>query len=265
MLAIIKGAGDLATGVAVRLKNSGFDIIMTEISEPTTVRRTVAFSTAVYLGQTIVDSVMCNLAKNAEHAVSIINEGSVAVIVDEDADIIKKLKPRIVIDAIIAKKNTGLSINDAPIVIALGPGFTAGEDCHAVIETKRGHYLGRVIYDGSAMPNTGVPGDVGGYTTERILRAPSDGVFIPYISIGRRVTAGGIIAKVNDEPIIAEIDGIVRGMLQKGTRVTKGMKCGDIDPRCEEAHCFSVSDKARSIGGGVLESILHLLGGVNNV
>lgn len=258
MIVLIKGAGDLATGVAHRLKKCGFDIIMTEISEPTTVRRTVAFSQAVYDNNVEVEDIKATLVSEVEEAKKVTKQGNIAVIVDEKAEIIKELKPDVVVDAIIAKENLGTNIDDAPIVIALGPGFMAGIDCHCVIETQRGHYLGKAIYNGSAIPNSGVPGDIGGYTNERIIRATSDGKILPVSKIGDYVKKGDIVAYVDRIPISAEISGIVRGMLQKDVSVFRGMKSGDIDPRCEKNHCFTISDKARSIGGGVLEAILYL-------
>lgn len=258
MLVLIKGAGDLATGVAHRLRKCGFDIVMTEIEKPTTVRRTVAFSQAVFDKTTEVEGIRGSLAKNIDNIKDIIKNGEVAVIVDENAEIVKELKPDVVVDAIIAKKNLGTNINDAPIVIALGPGFTASVDCHCVVETKRGHYLGKAIYEGSAIPDTGVPGDIGGYTTERIIRATDDGSIVPIVHIGDYVEKGQTVAYVNDKKVLTEINGIVRGMLQEDIKVFKGMKSGDIDPRCEKEHCFTISDKARSIGGGVLEGILYL-------
>ena len=258
MIVLIKGAGDLATGVACRLRNCGFDIVMTDIIQPTTVRRTVAFSQAVYDKEVEVEGIKGVLVSGIEEAKKAIKEGNIAVIVDEKAEIIKDLKPNVVVDAIIAKENIGTKITDAPIVIALGPGFIAGVDCHCVVETKRGHYLGKAIYDGSAIPNTGVPGDIGGYTTERIIRSSCDGKISPVSKIGDYVEKGDIVAYVDGKPIFAEMNGIVRGMLQKDVNVFKGMKSGDIDPRCEKNHCFTVSDKARSIGGGVLEAILYL-------
>lgn len=258
MLVLIKGAGDLATGVAHRLRKCGFDIVMTEIEKPTTVRRTVAFSQAVFDKTTEVEGIRGSLAKNIDNIKDITKKGEVAVIVDENAEVVKDLKPDVVVDAIIAKKNLGTSINDAPIVIALGPGFTASVDCNCVVETKRGHYLGKAIYEGSAIPDTGVPGDIGGYTTERIIRATDDGNIVPIVHIGDYVEKGQTVAYVNDKKVLAEINGIVRGMLQKDIKVFKGMKSGDIDPRCEKEHCFTISDKARSIGGGVLEGILYL-------
>lgn len=258
MLVLIKGAGDLATGVAHRLRKCGFDIVMTEIEKPTTVRRTVAFSQAVFDKTTEVEGIRGSLAKNMDEIKDILKNGEVAVIVDENAEIVKNLKPDVVVDAIIAKKNLGTNINDAPIVIALGPGFTASVDCHCVVETKRGHYLGKAIYEGSAIPDTGVPGDIGGYTTERIIRATDDGSIVPIVHIGDYVEKGQTVAYVNDKKVLAEINGIVRGMLQEDIKVFRGMKSGDIDPRCEKEHCFTISDKARSIGGGVLEGILYL-------
>ncbi|MFT8347955.1 selenium-dependent molybdenum cofactor biosynthesis protein YqeB [Clostridium saccharoperbutylacetonicum] len=258
MIVLIKGAGDLATGVAHRLRKCGFDIIMTEISEPTTVRRTVAFSQAVYDKYTEVEGIKAILVSEIEEAKNVIREGHIAVMIDEKAKIIKDIKPEVVVDAIVGKRNLGTNINDAPIVIALGPGFTVGVDCHCIIETQRGHYLGKAIYSGNAIPNSGVPGNIGGYTKERIIKATTNGKILPISKIGQYVEKGSIVAYVDGVPILAEISGIVRGMLQKNITVFKGMKSGDIDPRCEKNHCFTISDKARSIGGGVLEGILYL-------
>lgn len=261
MLVVIKGAGDLASGVAVRLFAAGFRVVMTDLPCPTTIRRTVAFSPAVTAGASEVEGIRGVFARDAQTALSLLREGCIPVLADPNADCIGILKPRVVVDAILAKRNTQTRLSDAPIVVALGPGFCAGEDCHAVVETQRGHFLGRVYYAGGAIPNTGVPGDIGGYTAERILRAPCAGVFEPLAQIGAQVSAGDVVARVDGVPIRAQIGGMVRGMLPAGIRVWQGMKSGDIDPRCEKSHCFSVSDKARSIGGGVLESILHLSGG----
>lgn len=260
MVIVVKGAGDLATGIAHRLKRCGFDILMTEITNPTMVRRTVSFSQAIYDNETVVEGIKAVLVKSVYEAKKVFNEGNIAVIVDEESECIKELNPDVVVDSIIAKKNIGTKISDAKIVIAVGPGFTANVDCHAVVETKRGHYLGKVIFDGEAIPNTGVPGDIGGYTTERIIRASDNGIIKPIVRIGDYVNKGDVVAYVNETPIYAEISGIVRGMLQDGLNVYKGMKSGDIDPRCEASHCFTISDKARAIGGGVLEAILCLRG-----
>lgn len=256
MKVLIKGAGDLATGIAIRLIKAGYDVLMTEISIPTTVRRTVSFSRTVYDKQAEVEGVRAILVQNADEIEKIQRDGWVPVIVDEKAFIREAYEPEVIVDAIIAKENLGTTIEEAPLVIGVGPGFEAGKDCHAVIETKRGHYLGKVIREGSAIPNTGIPGDIGGFTTERIIRATANGDFKPVAEIGENVEKDQVVAYSGEEPIHAQMSGIVRGMLQPGIKVWKGMKCGDIDARCELNHCFTVSDKARSIGGGVLEAIV---------
>ncbi|MCD8036338.1 MAG: EF2563 family selenium-dependent molybdenum hydroxylase system protein [Clostridiales bacterium] len=258
MLALIKGAGDIASGIALRLKHAKFDIVMTDIERPTSIRRTVCFSEAIVNGSAVVEDVKAERANNVDEIYDIISRGNIAVIADEKAECRSIIKPDFVIDAILAKKNLGTAITDAPVVIAAGPGFTAGVDCHAVVETQRGHYLGRVILKGSAAPNTGVPGNIGGYTTERIIRAVKDGIFRPVCEIGDVVKAGQIVAYVDDEPVKCQIGGVLRGILPKDTPVHKGMKSGDVDPRCKREHCFCVSDKALAVGGGVLEAMLAL-------
>jgi xanthine dehydrogenase accessory factor len=254
-LIIIKGAGDLATGIAYRLFRSGFAVVMTELPQPMVIRRTVAFAEAIFSQRTVVEDVVAVKAELAD-VLAVIERGEIPVVVDPQGILVKELKPFALVDGILAKKNIGTKITDAPIVIGVGPGFTAGEDVHAVVESKRGHYLGRVIDKGAAAPNTGIPGDIGGYTKERIVRAPCAGKFIGVRKIGDQVMAGEIVAYVADQPVFAEITGILRGLLHDELMVPAGMKIGDIDPRCVVAHCFSISDKARSIGGGVLEAIL---------
>ena len=258
MMILIKGAGDLASGVAVRLSHCGFPIVMTDLAHPTSIRRTVCFSEAILNGTAEVEDVSAEFASSPDRVNPILAGGKIAVLADPDAACIPALKPDVVIDAILAKRNLATQITDAPIVIALGPGFTAGVDCHAVIETMRGHDLGRVILNGSAEPNTGIPGNIGGFTTERVLRSPKDGVFREIRRIGDCVSKGERVAETDGEPITASIDGVIRGLLPTGTPVTKGMKCGDVDPRGIVSHCATVSDKARAIGGGVLEAILYL-------
>lgn len=257
MLVLIKGAGDLASGVAVRLHRAGFRVVMTEIGQPTAVRRTVAFCQCVYDGVTQVESITARLAGSVEESEKIMANGEIPVLIDPACKARETLCPAFFVDAVLAKVNTGTSLTDAPVVLALGPGFTAGVDCHGVIETKRGHDLGRLITEGAAIPNTGVPGNIGGYTTQRIIRAPADGVFEPLAAIGQQVEEGQAVARVSGEIVTAQLTGVVRGMLQAGLPVTRAMKAGDIDPRCEVAHCFTVSDKARAIGGGVLEGMLY--------
>lgn len=258
MKVLIRGAGDLASGIACRLHQCGFSIVMTDLAVPTAVRRTVAFSRAVYEQTAEIEASTAVLCRTIGEVESALRQDQIAVMVDPEAEIQKIWKPDVVVDAILAKRNLGTSMQDAPVVIGVGPGFTAGEDCHCVIETKRGHYLGRCIYRGSAIPNSGVPGNIGGYTTERLLRAPCAGVFEPAVSIGDLVQNGDVCGTVNGVPMRSQIPGVVRGLLQRGVMVTEGMKSGDVDPRCEPEHCHTVSDKARAIGGGVLEAILHL-------
>ena len=256
MLVVIRGAGDLASGVAVRLRHAGFDIVMLDIAEPTTVRRTVAFSEAIRLGSMTVEDVQARLVSSPAEARTCVKQGSIAVLVDPTAACVPRLQPQVLVDAIIAKRNLGTCITDAPLVIGVGPGFTAGRDCHAVVETKRGHDLGRVLWKGSAAPNTGVPGDIAGHGADRVLRAPAAGAFEPVLSIGDAVHAGDVAATVAGVPLRCTIDGILRGLLAPGVEVAPGMKAGDIDPRDVRDHCWTVSDKARAIGGGVLEAIL---------
>ncbi len=257
MLAVIKGAGDIATGIALRLHRANLRIVMTEIDAPTAIRRTVCFSEAVYKGESVVESVKAVLCDNVNKIDDVLQNNNIAVIVDEKAHCVRELKPDFVIDAILAKKNLGTDIDDASVVIGVGPGFTAGNDCHAVVETKRGHYLGRVYYEGSALENTGIPGDIDGHSADRIIRSPEYGVFNPIYEIGDEVKKGDVVACVDSTPIVCNVSGIIRGMLPKGTLVSTNMKSGDIDPRCEKEHCYTVSDKALAVGGGVLEACLH--------
>ena len=256
MLVVIKGAGDLASGIAVRLKHCGFSIVMTDLEKPTSIRRTVCFSEAIKEGTYRVEDVTARLAASVDEIPNILAQGEIAVLVDPKAECVAALQPDAVVDAIIAKKNLGTTMGDAPIVVGVGPGFSAGTDCHLVVETQRGHNLGRVITHGPAAPNSGIPGNISGFTTERILRAPTDGTFTEIHHIGDTVEKGEIVATVDGEPIIAAIKGTIRGLLPTGTIVPKGMKSGDIDPRCVFENCYTVSDKARAVGGGVLEAIL---------
>lgn len=256
MLVVIKGAGDLATAIALRLYRAGFRVVMTEIDVPTTVRRTVAFSQAVYENKALVEDIEGVLVNSPKQALEV-SKDRVAILIDPQAECIRVLKPDIVVDAIIAKKNIGTSIEDANLVVGVGPGFTPGVDCHAVVETQRGHYLGRVYTDRPAQANTGVPGLIGGHSVDRIIRTGHSGSFKPKVEIGTQVKRGDIVGVVttslNEEPVFALIDGVVRGLLQEGVPVFCGMKAGDVDPRCEPKHCLTVSDKGSAIGGGVLE------------
>ena len=260
MLVIIRGAGDIATGIALRLKRARMSVVMTDIPAPTAIRRTVAFSQAIVLGETRVEDVTARRADTPAEALALLKEGVVPVLPDPEGGCIPALRPDAVVDAILAKKNLGTRITDAQAVIGVGPGFTAGADCHAVVETMRGHTLGRVYYQGSALPNTGVPGLIGGFAGERVLRAPADGVFHQLLDIGAQVKLGDVAATVDGVPMTCTLDGVLRGILLEGTPVHKGMKAGDIDPRCRVEHCYTASDKALAVGGGVLEAVLHLTG-----
>ena len=235
---------------------------MCDLAVPTSIRRTVCFSEAIRLGETRVEGVRGVLCADAASARAAAAAGNVAVLVDPEAACVRELAPDALVDAILAKRNLGTTRDMAPVVIGVGPGFTAREDCDAAVETMRGHYLGRVYYEGSPIPNTAVPGLIGGYAGERVMRASADGVFEPCVEIGAQVTAGDVCATVAGEPMRATIDGVVRGLLQAGVPVRKGMKCGDVDPRCHPEYIESASDKALAVGGGVLEAILALSGAV---
>ena len=261
MLTLIRGAGDLASGIALRLWRAGFDVVMTEIERPTTIRRTVAFSEAVLCGETAVENVTAKRADSAGHARDLLADGVLPVLVDPTGACRAELCPDALVDAILAKRNTGTTMHDAPVVVGVGPGFTAGVDCHAVVETMRGHTLGRVIYDGAALPNTNVPGLIGGFAGERVLRAPADGFFEGTRRIGDTVAAGEVVGYVAGQPMRCTIGGVLRGLLADGVPVRKDMKAGDVDPRGEVSYCRTSSDKALAVGGGVLEAILCLAGG----
>lgn len=264
MLVVIRGGGDLATGTALRLYRAGMEVVVCETAVPTSIRRTVCFSEAVRLGETEVEGVTARLAALPDLP-DLLGRGIVPVLADPEGACIPALAPDAVVDAIIAKRNLGTRMDMAPVVVAAGPGFTAGLDCHAVVETMRGHYLGRVVYDGSALPNTGVPGLIGGKSGERVLRAPADGIFQGVRRIGEQVREGDTAGYVDGIPMRCTAGGTLRGLLADGVPVTKGMKCGDVDPRCEPDHCRCVSDKALAVGGGVLEAILHFSGALEAI
>ena len=256
MRVLIRGAGDLASGIALRLFHAKMEVIMTDLPRPTAIRRTVCFSQAILFGTMTVEDVTAVFAKTSEAAVSILKEKKIPVLADSEAACIAALRPDVVVDAILAKRNLGTKITDAPCVIGVGPGFTAGVDCHACVETMRGHTLGRVITEGSPIPNTNIPGLIGGFAGERVLRAPADGIFRQRLEIGDMVEQNEIAGYVGTEPMRCQISGVLRGLLADGTPVHRGMKAGDVDPRGEISYCKLVSDKALAIGGGVLEAIL---------
>ncbi len=254
-LVVVRGAGDLATGVICRLHKAGYRVLALEIDQPTTIRRTVAFSEAMYTQSVTLEGVICRKAASEREAKSIMDHGEVALLCDPTGDSIASMRAAVVVDAIIAKRNLGTHIAMAPFVVALGPGFTAGVDCHCVVETMRGHNLGRIITQGTATPNTGVPGLIEGYGRERVIHSPAAGVFQSERRIGDFVNKGDVLAHVGQTSVIATLDGVLRGLLRNGLQVSEGFKIADIDPRAELSHCLSISDKARALGGAVLEAV----------
>ncbi len=253
---LLKGAGDLGTGVAWRLHKVGFPVVITELAQPLVVRHTVAFASAVYDGEITVESVTARRAESFDQARTLLNAGVIPVLIDPATRAHDFFAPRVLVDAVMAKRNTGTRITDAPLVVALGPGFTPKVDCHAVVETQRGHTLGRVYWDRAAAENTGVPGEIGGKSGERVLRAPKEGRIEGVRKIGDWVIEGEVIVRVGDAEVRAPFDGILRGLVHDGLPVKAGMKIGDVDARVNREHCFMISDKALAIGGGVLEAIL---------
>ena len=253
--AIVRGGGDLATGIIYRLWRARYRVLCLETERPMVVRRTVSVAQALFEGRHEIDGMEARAIQSIEEWKDF---SAVAVLIDPEAKILSRMKPPLLVDAIMAKKNLGTYKEMASLVIAIGPGFSAPEDVHAVVETKRGHDLGRLITKGRAAPNTGVPGMEMGYTVERLLRAPCDGQFVPVCQIGDHVEAGQIVGSVHQEKVSAQISGVVRGLIHPSVAVSKGMKIGDVDPRDERSHCFSITDKALAIGGGVLEAILSM-------
>jgi len=255
--ALIRGAGDCATGVALSLHHAGFAIVMTEQPEPTVIRRTVSFAEAVFQGGQTVEGAVAELSKG-EGIAGVLARGRIAVVVDPESEIRKSFAPDVVVDAILAKKNLGTTTSFAPVVIGLGPGFTAGADVHAVIETMRGHELGRILYEGSAQPDTGVPGEIQGRTSERVLKAPCPGRVLLLKRIGDLVRKGETVMTVGGVPVPAPLDGCVRGLIHEGLHVSAGLKIGDIDPRGQDSYTATISDKARTLGRAALEAVLVL-------
>lgn len=260
MLVLIKGAGDIATGVAIRLLNARMRVVMTDIERPSAIRRTAAFSEAIYHGEATIEGHAACRAGNAKEALALCEAGITPVIADPKCACLHDIAPDVLADCVIAKRNTGTTLCDAGIVIGIGPGFTVGTDCHAAVETMRGHDLGRVFYNAGETPlaNTGVPGLIAGYGAERVMHAPAAGIFHEIRHIGDRVEAGETVAMVGGATVKAEIPGVLRGLLPEGFDTPLGMKCADVDPRCKVEHCYTVTDKARAVGGGVLEAILRL-------
>lgn len=258
---LVRGGGDLATGTIHRLWSAGLKVLVLEAEHPAAIRRQVSVSEAVYQGETVVEGMRATRVETLDEAVVIWHRGGVPVMVDPDGALIPQVRPAVVVDAILAKKNLGTTRDMAPLTIALGPGFTAGADVDFVVETKRGHRLGRIIREGAAIPNTGVPGVIGGYSAERVIHAAQEGSFRNLRAIGDIVEAGDAIAEIEAPdgtrtPVTTRIGGILRGLLRDGYPVTPGFKVADVDPRREELeNCFLISDKARCIAGSVLELV----------
>lgn len=258
-LIIVRGAGDIATGTICRLHRCGFKLLVLETAQPTAIRRRVSLSEAVYEGQQSVEGVRATLISSLDACQEQWQQGSIPLLIDPQMQCLAKARPKVLIDAIIAKKNYGTALNMAAITIALGPGFCAGIDVQAVIETARGHDLGRVLYQGYARANTGIPGNINGFTKERVVYASKAGTFDILRDIGSKVNKDEMIATIDTMPVPAPLTGLVRGMLRPGSHVSHGMKIADIDPReNQKNNCHTLSDKARSISGGVLEALLYL-------
>jgi len=258
---LIRGAGEMATGVAHRLVSCRFKVCMTETSNPQAVRREVAFSEALFDSEKEVEGITAKRVESADHISEVWRDGKIPLLIDPEAEVKDFLKPDVLIDATLAKKNLGTKITDAPLVIGLGPGFHAGRDVHLIIETNRGHNLGKIISNGEAELNTGIPGAIGGYTEERVIRAPKDGSFKALKKIGDGVRANEKVGIIENMPVRSRIAGVIRGLLRDGTEVWKGMKLGDVDPRGINDHCYTISDKGRTISGGVLQALLEHFNG----
>ncbi len=254
-LILLRGGGDLASGIAIRLARIGLPPVITELPKPMAVRRLVSFCQAVYDGEIQIEEITAKLCTNTEDVYQHLSKGQIPVLVDPPAACRSELKPNVIIDCRMTKQPPDLKMDAASFIIGVGPGFIAGENCHAAVESKRGHYLGRVIWSGASEPDTGEPESVASHQSDRVLRAPVDGIFNTHVEIGSFVKSGMTIADVNGIPIKAVFDGYLRGLLHNGLRVPKGLKVGDVDPRLDPAACHLVSDKALSIGGGVLEAL----------
>lgn len=258
-LIIVRGAGDIATGTIAKLAHCGFRVLALERVCPTAIRRSVALCEAVYAGTTQVEDLLARRIETEAEMEACHADGEIPLAIDPEGEWIRCLSPQVVVDAMLAKKNLGTHKAMAPITIALGPGFCAGRDVHAVIETMRGHALGRVLYAGEAMANTGVPGTIAGENVRRVIHAPCAGTMHPACDIGDRVQPGQVIAYLDNTAVQTQIGGVLRGLLREGFSVTAGMKMADVDPReGERENCYTISDKARCIAGGVLEAVLHL-------
>lgn len=258
-LVIVRGGGDISTGSIQKLHRSGFNVLVLEIEKPTAIRRTVAFCEAVFKGEIEIEGIKGKLVQKEEDIFKCFEEGIIPIAIDEEGNLIEELKPKILVDGILAKKNLGTRREMAEITVAIGPGFVAGEDVDVVVETMRGHKLGTLIFEGSAMPDTGTPGEIAGVTKERVIYSNYSGEIENIKEIGDIVKKGEVIARISGNNVYASIDGLLRGLISDGMKIYKGLKIADIDPRLKEVENYTtISDKARSIGGGVLEAILYM-------
>ncbi len=259
LLVLLRGGGDLASGVAYRLYRAGLPVLVTELPQPLVVRRLVAFAEAVYCGVHVVEDITARRVDDLGSALEAVARREIPVLVDPKASVLPRLRESaevVLVDGRMTKRPPDLGMDAAPLVIGLGPGFVAGENCHAVVETNRGHFLGRVYWQGSAQPDTGVPEAVLKHQADRVLRAPCDGVLEERAAIGTQVDRGQVVALVGDQPVRAPFDGVLRGLVHGGLHVTRGMKIGDVDPRADPRYARLISDKALAVGGGVLEAVL---------
>lgn len=255
----VRGGGDLATGVIQKLVHAGFKVVILETAKPLAIRRTVALCTAIFQGEHQVEDLNATLVSTLPECHEVWSNKQIPIMIDEQAELVTELKPTILVDAILAKKNIGTNKNMAPITIALGPGFCAPEDVNVVIETMRGHQLGRLYFQGEAIPNTGIPGEIGGKSSERVIHSPASGKVKHVKKIGDVVKRGEVLFYIDQVAVHSPLDGVLRGLISEKVYCQKGLKCGDVDPRSiDQVDCYTISDKARALGGAVLEAVLWL-------
>ena len=255
---LIRGGGDLASGVAVCLHEAGYSVVITELAQPLVVRRAVSFAEAVYEGTCVVEGIIGRKVESTAQAEGAIAAGEIAVMVDPDCECLESFKPLAIVDGRMLKRDAPAEFSKRWRVIGLGPGFTAGMNCWVAIETKRGANLGKILLEGSPEPDTGRPAEVMGYSLERVIYAHREGRFKAHVEIGEQVEAGQTVAKIDGEPVRSQICGILRGLLRDGLNVAAGVKVGDVDPTGDRAVCFTISDKARKVGDAVIETLLLL-------
>lgn len=256
---VVRGGGDIASGVIQKFHRSGFKVIVLEVGNPSFIRRNVCYGEAVYKKEVILEGSKAILTYGLDEVNKVLDKGDIAVVVDPYGEIIKKIEPLAVIDAILAKKNLGTNIHMAPIVVGVGPGFEVGRDVDIVVETMRGHNLGRLVFSGKAKENTGIPGVIEGYGKERVIYSKAEGNIKNIKDIGDIVEKNEVVALVGDIEVRSPLTGVIRGLIKDGYKVTNGFKIGDVDPRKDQQqNCYTISDKARNIGGGALEAVLYL-------